>query len=270
MALPNLIKDVPEWVQRKVNEPPQPWLVNYLIPRKSLVLLSGKQKISGKTYAAIAMALTASLGRKTFEGFEASDPSRVLYIFEEGSERETAQRFRAIANAGGFDLPDNQALAHRTGIKLNKAHWVRELKATIEDIEPDLVVLDPFFRMVEGNENEQETVLAAMEPLFKIIDKYGCSFLLLCHTRKSIKRADDMDEVLRGSSVIASAYDGHCAIRALKRPRSEDTPIPIETRFKDAPWRKGAMNWKFVWGGSDDNRVPLSATPSIKWKSDDE
>lgn len=268
-TLPNLITDVPDWVERKVNEPPQPWLVNYLIPRKSLVLLSGKQKISGKTYAAIAMALTAALGRNTFEGFSSKDPHRILYIFEEGSERETAQRFQAIACAGEFELPDNQAIAHRTGIKLNKPHWIKSLAQAIEETSADLIVLDPFFRMVEGNENEQETVLAAIEPLMKLIDKYACSFLLLCHTRKSIKRSDDMDEVLRGSSVIASAYDGHVAIRNLKRPRDGTIPIPIETRFKDAPWKKGQLTWTFVWGGNEENKIPISAEPTIKWKSDE-
>src|ERR1700731_2668523 len=92
LATPVLIGD---WVTDALNNPAPLWLLPGFIPAQSLVLLSGRPKLSKKSWWGYLAALSMSTGQATGP-FRPNGVSPCLYINKEGADQATAHRFKAL------------------------------------------------------------------------------------------------------------------------------------------------------------------------------
>lgn len=182
------------------------WLVHGLLPKPGRLLLIGMPKV-GKSTLALQIGLAVAQG-KDIMGRKV-EPGRVLLIQLDTPEmvfRYTMLRWReaGVDTSGPVLIPHPDELP-RPFDTLHKTSqdW---LKKTLQDAQPDLVILDVLREMHSAEENSSTEMKNALSPLFAILHSY--SVLILHHTNK-LKPGIDYDPLnaARGSGYLSGAVD---------------------------------------------------------------
>ena len=183
------------------------WLIEPIIPRGGMVLISGDPE-AGKTWLALDAAISIASGRDWLGRF-ATQQGSVILIDEETTDAGFGERLRLLLRAGGYgpdELPISIAL--RKGLNLSNPQRVVELASAIERVKPALVVIDPLREIFEGNENSAEEVAAVFRAMRQAAGDNAPAFLVIHHNRKN-------DESYRGSSHIQATLDARLSVSAV-------------------------------------------------------
>lgn len=254
------IRQLDEWVSETLEAPPPEYLVEDLIPQQGICLLSAQPK-TGKTFLAMAIGLAVSAGKR-FEGITpCSTPRSVFYALEEGGAWENANRMRVVAQGR---VPSNSFMSFRPSIKLTDAASAKDLLETVKKINPGLVVLDPFFRMINGNENDAEVVNKALNVVYQIRKATDASVLILTHCRKGAN-SEDPDDDIRGSGVLSGSYDAHIALRwkTRKIERMRDDYIAVTVKGREQLEMSGEVWWELEQTRIGNRKVWSKAIPHL-------
>lgn len=184
-----------------------PYYIKGWLPKQGKMILYAPAK-SGKSFLAIQAARCIGAGAP-FLGMETTR-ARVLYIQCELSL--ILLRRRLLASQKQYD---NVFVGTTYAIKLDTEHGQGMLISAMEAIHPDVVILDPLYKMIAGDENEAEDVLRVFNFLDSVIGIYECSFLVIDHSGKDSSRR------ARGSSVKEDWVDSEVEMRKLKETPSE-------------------------------------------------
>lgn len=209
-------------------EPKTRWLVRGLVPAEGLVMLSGPRKRGFKTWLAMFITVLALTG-KQFEGYEwwaADEAVNVMVLEQESTQQDNRRRFQNIME--GLKLP-RQASAlkgrlhwlFRSMFKLDNAGQVLQLIEYIKKNNIKLLVLDSLTFMHRGIDTNMERDMGIVaHALQDVRSLTGCAIMWLAHIKKQGEGIDyDVDNDVRGSSVLADVYDAHIAIRRRKKGR---------------------------------------------------
>lgn len=220
------------------------WIVPGFIPKDSLVLISGQQKLAFKTWTADTLAISMSTG-KQLGPFAPLEPVPVLYIQEEGSKQGTKGRIDGIAKTYGIDPNDLKFyFVFRERIKLDNDLWRRRLIGAIRHLGIEVLILDALTYMHDAEENSNAEMGVAIETM-RIARGEGVTVIFLAHLDKdrgSRKKAD-IDNQLRGASVVVNAYDVHFALR---RYSAKDAHIDLTLRAREQEERQFVVTWDIV------------------------
>jgi hypothetical protein len=197
------------------------WLLEGIIPEKSFGVLYGKPK-AGKSLLALHWALHL-----------AHEGEPVLYIAGEGLGGY-GPRLQAWHHFNNMELhADLPLLFTKKGINLGesnsvynviqsmKAHEVAQEEVFVDgefqSIQKPigLVVIDTLSRSIPGgDENDAESMTAAIQEVDRIREELGCAVLVIHHTTKD--STDDEYARERGSSALRGAADEmvHLATRS--------------------------------------------------------
>lgn len=249
------IQTLDEWVPKAKASKEQQWLIDGFIPSDGITLISGQQKRARKTYFAMSAGIAITTG--IHDAFRVKDVGPVLGVFEEGRDAPTASRFEQLCNAHSVAIPNNFHIAWRPRLKLNNPKHARELVNAVKRIQPKAVILDPLYRMVDGDENSQEDINAVVNTIFEV-RALGPVVILLAHLDKARGEtaSKDIDQQIRGSSLIANMYDTHIALRKYK-PRQKH--IDVIVRDREGPECEYMLKWaddatfKLIKMGDDDD-----------------
>lgn len=220
--------------------PKPPFFIHGWLPKKGKMIIYAPAK-SGKSYLCLQIARAIGsgldvLGRPTIRG-------RVLYIqFELGEEVlrgrmiETGKSYPEVYVGTSFSL------------KLDTREGQTQLQRAIASVKPDIVIIDPLYKALIGDENESSDVMAALNFLDAMIQGYDCSVILIHHAGKELaKRA-------RGSSVLEDWADSYIQMARI----SKDSE-PLKVKIKEIYLRHAAPvepmvakfeNYEFVLEGS--------------------
>lgn len=204
--------------------PPPEWLIDGLVPAKSLVMPYGPPK-KGKTFIALSMALHISAG-KDWMGRPVKQGG-VIYIAGEGVGG-LGNRIRAMRSHYGFVGHLPFWIATRA-VNLSDADAVSSLIKLIRDTvldEPiELVIVDTLARASPGvDENsvkEMGVVIAACD---QIKDEFECTVMPVHHAGKDEKRG------ARGTSAIHGALDASFHVTSAGRKL---TLTPVDQKDAD-------------------------------------
>lgn len=177
---------------------PQEWLVKDWIPRDGVTALVAPPK-KGKSFYALSLALEVARGG-SWAG-EKLERATVLYV---AAERYKLQRDRYEAWLAKHDEePLDTFVMVGLSPQLTSESQVGALCDLIAELEPELVVLDTFARMVLGvEENSAREIGPANEALAEIARATnGGALLVVHHTGK------DATKGARGSSAFLAALD---------------------------------------------------------------
>jgi len=198
--------------------PRRPWIAPGYLMRGTITMPFGPPD-QGKSLLLIAWTIALALGR-AWGRLQPVAPMRVLLILAEEDGDEQASRFSAALRAFGASREElepqirrlivrDRSLAtllivhEQTGQVVPTAGW-EELRATIEDFRPDVLVLDPLveFHTVEENDN---TRLKAVVAWFRgLAREFSLAVAISHHTRKGAVAPGEL-EPLRGASAIGGA-----------------------------------------------------------------
>lgn len=204
----------------------RPFLIQEILPKGSLVILAGPPK-SGKTFIALEMSLSMIKGEKLFgmDEFPVIEPGKkVLYVVEENSRYALINRFKKM----GFteEMEENFFLMHMQNVRLDDKESVNQLRRDVNQIQPDLIVLDPFANLHSQDENSStgvQKVLQSVTRMMKFLP--DSTFMIVHHTGKN-------GEVprIRGSSAIWGRADLQLLVMPVEEDRASEVRLKVSGR----------------------------------------
>jgi RecA-family ATPase len=170
--------------------PPRQWLVDDLVPSKTVTLFGGD---GGTGKSLLAMQLAVAVAAKTkWLGREVSH-GRVIFITAEDDEDELHRRIDDIIRATGItyaDLSDltlrslageDALLAVDSQVALIHSALFEELDARAGVDEPTLIVIDTLADVYPASENDRAKVRQFVGILRSLALKRECALILLAH-----------------------------------------------------------------------------------------
>jgi len=189
------------------------WTIPDLLP-EGLLLLGGKPK-QGKSWLALALALTIAAGGSLFDTYQAAN-GEVLFLGLEDTERRLQARSRQLLGAMPT-VPSGLAFATQWP-RLDEG-GLTQLEAYIQ-AHPRLrcIVIDTWAKMAPRTKgrSQYEEDYASLGLLKHLADTSHLSILAIHHLRKT--QAQDVLDEMMGSTAVIGAVD---AILILKRERGE-------------------------------------------------
>lgn len=116
-------------------------------------------------------------------------------------------------------------------LKLDTPVGIVKLAEQVEKLQPDLVIIDPLYKVISGKMTDQDIITALTDNIDLLRAKYNVAFLLITHTRKSRHDDDgappygDTDEMF-GSAVFSWWPD--TVIQVSRKPNSTPDTIVIK------------------------------------------
>lgn len=204
------------------------WIIPNLIP-EGVLLLGGKPK-QGKSWFALALALSIAAGSTVLGSYQATQGD-VLFLALEDTERRLQTRTKQLLAS----MPVVPSSAMTFGLQ-----WSRLDEGGLAQLEtyilahPRLrfIVIDTWGKVaprVKGRSQYEEDY-TSLSTLKRLAEKYHLAILVIHHLRKTQAR-DVLDEML-GSTAMIGAVD---AILILKRDRGEGLATLFVTGRDIAP-----------------------------------
>lgn len=232
-------KDLELWV-----EPDQEWIIDRLIPNRSVCILTGKRGTM-KTFLALNMGYAISSGNK-FLGKFSTGNGGVIYLDKENGIYIMKQRTKMIKKGLELEKPLKLGFICFSQLKIDKKMDIVKIGRLIEKHKPKLLIVDTYRRGISFDENDAGAVSELFVDLLRpLCENHSISILLIHHDRKSSGYGggrDEMDEI-RGSSDLANYADGilkterkgdFLILKQLKnRNAPEEKPIKVSVRFNN-------------------------------------
>lgn len=177
------------------------WLPGRFMERGQQVTLVGDGKV-GKSLFILDWVYRCVAGR-AFIGDKPREPAKVLYFDRENSLRDIITRACAFG-AGPDDFRGR--LSYRqfprfSGALDQSERAARELLGMVDQVQPDVVVLDTASRFIAGKENDSDTWLQLYQLIHEPLKAKGVACIRLDHFGK------DSDRGSRGSSAKTQDVD---------------------------------------------------------------
>ena len=210
------------------------WLVSDLMPKGQIITLASDGGI-GKTSVWVALAAAISAGRSCFLDPDGTTrkPGRVLFLSSEDSVSVVLKK--RLAAAGAFQeriiTPD---FSNDPEDFLRKVKFgTKELEQVVSEIAPDLCIFDPIQGFVPQGcmMGDRAAMRDCMAPLVALGEKFGTTFLIVCHTNKRAKVsgrdriADSSDLWDISRSVLMMGWSESEGIRYLSHEKCNYGPL---------------------------------------------
>lgn len=201
--------------------PPVEWLVEGLMPEKSLAMMYGEPGC-GKTFIALDMAL--SVAHQVAWQSQTVTGGQVVYVAGEGVGG-LKKRIAAWHIHKGLNQQAPFVVVP-SAVDLLDEHNTADLHLTIQavaDRPVSLVIFDTLARSMTGDENSSQDIGQAIRAMDGIREAFNCCVMAIHHSGKDSARG------ARGSSAILGAVDA-----SMKIERVGETVSLVVEKQKDA------------------------------------
>jgi hypothetical protein len=192
--------------------PPGEVLVEGLIQRGQNVMLVADKK-SGKTIFAEQLALSVATGT-TFAGlWKVPSPRKVLYLGFEGGEDEHQDLLRRQIGYHQMDVTNADITMVLTPfLPMNSAQFESRFMPLLLEIQPELLIIDPFYRAHQGSLRDEESLqlTTANLTMATMINNHATLILHHVHRKRRDMGGQMIDEggdAYFGSFVLAAWPD---------------------------------------------------------------
>jgi len=179
--------------------PEVPFYLKDWLPEQGKAELYGQAK-AGKSFLCLQLARCIGAG-EPFLGIPTRQ-GKVLYLQFELGTGVLQWRMRQTGM-----VYDNVYVGTTFAMKLDKKVGQDVLKAELDAIEPKVLILDPFYKILSGDENVAQDVEVIIDFLDEMIDAYGISVLIAHHSGKDMSRGG------RGSSVLEGWVESYIEMK---------------------------------------------------------
>lgn len=196
----------------------------YIVVRGGMTCTIGRAG-KGKTVMNLNRIMRWSAGLPMFDGWLDKDgnkllaperPLKTLVIENEGAGGLFHRQVGIMLNAEGYFTHEQRELVKEnmliwgdggySGLKLDDPAKLNGVRAGCEKWEPDIVFVEPFRGLWNGEENSATDMAVVVDALVEIAADFGCGVLLAHHERKSGAGEDgELMSAGRGSTVLEGA-----------------------------------------------------------------
>lgn len=211
------------------------WLVEPLWLRTGVGVIGGTPK-SYKTWLALEIATAAATDTPCLGRFPVRAPGAALLCLAEHELPAVRERLAALAKARHRPLLGlNMRIITAPSLRLNLDEDMRRLAATVRDIRPRLLVLDPLAALLPDAANDAKALAHLLERLRAIQRHYDVAVLLVHHTgpsgsprghRQAPCAADDL-LAWSDSNIILTRNDGAVTLTAHHRSAPDPKPLSL-------------------------------------------
>lgn len=183
MSVPPLpTTHIAEIVPRPVDDP---WLVRSLWPASAVGLIGGPPKCA-KTWLALDLALSVASNTPCLGTFTVESPGPVLLYLAEDSLQSARARVEGVCEHRRLDLRRvDLHLITVPSLRLDQDQDKQRLAATVEKVQPRLLLLDPFVRLHRSDENDSGAISAILADLRALQRRFDVAVVLVHHARKN-------------------------------------------------------------------------------------
>lgn len=188
------------------------WLIDALWADEAVGIVGGEPKCC-KSFLALDMAVAVAGGVPCVRRFAPAQTGRVLLFAAEDALHVVRRRLAGIARAAGCVIEDLDihvitAPSVRLDVELDRD----ALTATVAELRPKLLVLDPFVRLHRVDENLSGEVAPLLAYLRELQRRFHVAVVLVHHARKGGAKMR-AGQALRGSSEFHAWGDSNLYLR---------------------------------------------------------
>lgn len=204
-----------DFLQRQIVVPPAV-VGRGVLPVKGKCIIGGEPK-ANKSFLAMNLALGIATGTALFDAayksgtpvFPVPRARRVLYIEQEIGQYGLRQRFKPLLAAWGIsgEFPF-YVKSKDTAMRMDSPEGRLAIQREIEEVRPDVLILDPFAKFHLSDENSAQQMGAVLRVADHWIEDYNVAVVLVHHTGKENPEYPKRGGAkLRGSSAIFGDVD---------------------------------------------------------------
>ena len=190
----------------------QSWLVTSLWSDKAVGIIGGEPKCC-KSFLALDLAVAVATGTRCLRRYPVPAPGRVLLYAAEDALHVVRHRLEGICATAAIaiDALDVQVITAPT-LRLDLDADRARLDDTIRQLQPRLLILDPFVRLHRIDENVSGEVAPLLAFLRDLQRRHRLAVIVVHHARKgaATMRAG---QALRGSSEFHAWGDSNLYLR---------------------------------------------------------
>jgi len=188
------------------------WLVEGLWGEEAVGIIGGEPKC-GKTFLALGLAVAVASGRPCLGRFPVHTQGRVLVFAAEDAPVILRSRLDQTCAHFGLDLKTLDLWALATpALRLDCPEDCQRLDQTIAELNPTLLILDPFVRLHRVDENVSAAVVPLLAFLRDLQRRYHLAIAVVHHARKGAGHLRP-GQALRGSSEFHAWADSSLHLR---------------------------------------------------------
>jgi AAA domain len=196
--------------------PPDPneqlWLIEGLWGARAVGIIGGQPKCY-KTFLALDLAVAVASGTPCLRRFPTPRAGRVLLFAAEDALHIVRARLEGIAHAAAaeFESLDIHVITAPV-LRLDHQEHQQALQATVAELKPTLLVLDPLVRLHAIDENVAAEVAPLLAYLRRLQRLHQTAVALVHHARKGAAH-ERGGQALRGSSELHAWGDSNLYLR---------------------------------------------------------
>ena len=240
--LPPLI-NAAEWL---LEEPPDPdQIVADVFDKGDKVVLIGSSK-SKKTFFLLQMIICIATGR-SFLGLHIPKPRRILHIQYEIQGHHFHRRLKRMCRALGVeksDLGDRLWIVNARGAEgMSGAPGVDKMRRLAGVAAPDLITLDPLYKVLTGDENSnsRDGLKGLLDSFDGLAEHTGAAISYAHHDPKGTPGDRATTDRGAGGGVLGRDYDASVVMTA---HATEEDAFVIETSLRNyAPMEPFTVVW---------------------------
>ncbi len=190
----------------------QRWLIEDLWADEAVGIVGGEPKCC-KSFLALDIAVSVAGGVPCLRRYRPAQTGRVLLFAAEDALHVVRQRLVGISLAAGRELAELDIhVVTAPSVRLDIEQDRKSLAETVAELQPKLLVLDPFVRLHRIDENASGEVAPLLAFLRELQRRHHVAVLLVHHARKggASMRAG---QALRGSSEFHAWGDSNLYLR---------------------------------------------------------
>lgn len=212
--------------------PEQKWLVTGHLPEQSIGWIVGLPKVF-KSFYAMELGFSVASGSAFLGRFDAGAPlneRRVLLVQFESSLPSFQTRVRSMATRYGT-IPSSIFFLSNVPVILEDEASRERIERELEQIRPELLILDPLAAMTTGDENSATEMGVVVRTLRGWRDTYGCAIVTVHHANKTKQEGNGRAGLkMRGSTAL---YGSSEATISIERPDDDENRVHVRVEVKD-------------------------------------
>ncbi len=167
----------------------------------------------------------------------------VLIQFEvqQGHFHKRLKRECRALNVSPSDLGDRLHILNARGLGLSGPEGIERIKQAVSDFKPEVIALDPLYKISNGVENAAEDMKAILNSFDELAEQTGAAILYTHHDAKGNSGDRDIRDRGAGSNVLSRDYD--CCLTLTAHATNEEATVVDVLLRNYRPQSPFAIRW---------------------------